>query len=88
MLRVVSLSGLHVVANRIRAPKFDWSKVDNQEIIKDQLVAYSTARILLYAQSFAFITSACQQNQWKVNLGEVARILCGGSVIRCKLLGK
>lgn len=62
--------------------------MDVQEIMKDQLIAYSTTRILLYAQSFAFLTSASQQNQWNLNLGEVARVLCGGSVIRCKLLQK
>ena len=77
-----------IVANRIRAPKFDWAKVDVQEILKDQLVAYSTARILLYAQSFAFLASASQQNQWNLNLSEVAHTLCGGSIIRCTLLEK
>ena len=56
--------------------------------MRDQRIAYSTARILLYAQAFGLLASASQENEWKLNLAEVARILRGGSIIRCALLDK
>lgn len=39
-----------------------------------------------YAQGFELIKRAAQENQWQVNLSEIARIWQGGCIIRAKIL--
>ena len=70
----------------MKAPKFDWSHLDLQAVLQDQLAAYACARVVLYAQAFGLLAAAAKQNEWRVDLAEVARVLRGGSVIRCALL--
>jgi|CXWL01.1.fsa_nt_gi 6-phosphogluconate dehydrogenase len=40
-----------------------------------------------YAQGFELIKSAAEENNWQVNLSEIARIWQGGCIIRAKILG-
>lgn len=70
----------------MKAPKFDWSHLDLQAVLQDQLAAYACARVVLYAQAFGLLAAAAKKSEWKVDLAEVARVLRGGSVIRCALL--
>lgn len=70
----------------MKAPKFDWAHLDLQAVLQDQLAAYACARVVLYAQAFGLLTAAAKKNEWRVDLAEVARVLRGGSVIRCALL--
>lgn len=70
----------------MKAPKFDWSHLDIQIVLQDQLAAYTCARVVLYAQAFSLLATAAKTNEWKVDMAEVARVLRGGSVIRCALL--
>lgn len=70
----------------MKAPKFDWSHLDLQAVLQDQLAAYACARVVLYAQAFGLLAVAAKKNEWRVDLAEVARVLRGGSVIRCALL--
>ena len=70
----------------MKAPKFDWSHLDLQAVLQDQLAAYACARVVLYAQAFGLLAAAAKKKVWKVDLAEVARVLRGGSVIRCALL--
>lgn len=70
----------------VKGPKFDWSRVDLQTVLKDMEDAYACGRIVLYAQAFAMITAASSTYQWEVNCSEVARVLTAGNVLRCKLL--
>ena len=42
--------------------------------------------MVLYAQAFGLLAAAAKKNEWRVDLAEVARVLRGGSVIRCALL--
>ena len=69
----------------MKAPKFDWAHLDLQAVLQDQLAAYACARVVLYAQAFGLLAAAAK-NEWRVDLAEVARVLRGGSVIRCALL--
>lgn len=57
-------------------------------MLQDQLHAYACARLVLYAQAFSLLAVASAQHQWKLDLAAVARVLCGGCVIRCALLKK
>ena len=70
----------------MKAPKFDWAHLDLQAVLQDQLAAYACARVVLYAQAFGLLAAAAKKSEWKVDLAEVARVLRGGSVIRCALL--
>ena len=73
---------------KMKAPKFDWSKMDIQEVLKDMREAYTCARAVLYSQAFSMILHASEKHQCEVNCSEVARVLSGGNVLRCKLLQK
>ena len=70
----------------MKAPKFDWAHLDLQAVLQDQLAAYACARVVLYAQAFGLLAAAAKKIEWKVDPAEVARVLRGGSVIRCALL--
>jgi 6-phosphogluconate dehydrogenase len=70
----------------VKAPKFDWGKLDLQEVLKDCLVAYNCSRLVMYAQAFSLLRNASMKNAWEMNLAEMARALSGGCVIRCTLL--
>ena len=70
----------------VKAPKFDWSRVDLQEVLRDLPEAYACERTVLYAQAFAMLAAAASKQQWEVKSGEVARMLSGGNVLRGKLL--
>ena len=70
----------------VKAPKFDWSRVDLQEVLRDLPEAYACERAVLYAQAFALLAAAAGKQQWEVERSEVARVLSGGNVLRGKLL--
>ena len=73
---------------RMKAPKFDWSKMDLQEVLKDMRDAYACARVVLYSQAFAMLFHASQKHQWEIDCSQVARVFSGGNILRSKLLVK
>ena len=70
----------------VKAPKFDWGRMDLQEVLRDLPEAYACERAVMYAQAFAMLAAAASKQQWEVKSGEVARVLSGGNVLRGKLL--
>ena len=70
----------------VKAAKFDWSRVDLQEVLRDLPAAYACERAVLYAQAFPMLAAAASAQQWEVKRSEVARVLSGGNVLRGKLL--
>ena len=70
----------------VKAPKFDWGRMDLQEVLRDLPEAYACERVVMYAQAFAMLVAAASKQQWEVKSGEVARVLSGGNVLRGKLL--
>lgn len=70
----------------VKAPKFDWGRMDLQEVLRDLPEAYACERVVMYAQAFAMLAVAASKQQWEVKSGEVARVLSGGNVLRGKLL--
>ena len=70
----------------VKAPKFDWGRMDLQEVLRDLPEAYACERVVMYAQAFAMRAAAASKQQWEVKSGEVARVLSGGNVLRGKLL--
>lgn len=70
----------------VKAPKFDWGRVDLQEVLRDLPEAYACERVVMYAQAFALLAAAASKQQWEVKREEVARVLSGGNVLRGKLL--
>lgn len=77
-----------VVSRQIAAPKFDWSKVDLQEVSRDLRAAHACARDVLFAQVFAALHGAAQSRGWEAHLAEMAAVLRGGCVLRCDRLEK
>ncbi|KAK8821905.1 hypothetical protein WA538_000003 [Blastocystis sp. DL] len=74
------------VNGTVKAPKFDWGRMDLQEVLRDLPEAYACERVVMYAQAFAMLAAAASKQQWEVKSGEVARVLSGGNVLRGKLL--
>lgn len=72
----------------MKGPKFDWSKMDLQEVLRDMEVAYACGRMVMYAQAFALLAAASKTHGWEVKCGEVARVLAAGNLLRCPLLGQ
>ncbi len=55
------------------------------DALRDALYA---SKIVAYAQGFAHMTLALQQNRWNLELGAVATIWRGGCIIRAKFLDR
>lgn len=58
----------------------DWAKC-----VRDALYC---SKICSYAQGFALMHAAGRQNNWNLNLGEIAMIFRGGCIIRARFLQK
>lgn len=54
--------------------------------IQDLQHAYQLARILNHHQGFQLIRAGSEQNQWQINLPELARIWTNGCIIRSELM--
>lgn len=70
----------------LKPARFDWQHIDLQEMLRDLRHAVACARLALFAQAFAVLREVAAAKQWTVNLSEVARVLRGGSLLRCSLL--
>ena len=62
--------------------------VDKQQLINDVRQALYASKICSYAQGMNLIRQAGLENNWNLNLGEIARIWKGGCIIRAVFLDR
>ena len=72
-----------LAATDTRAPFASGDRAGWQNALCDALYA---ARICSYAQGMALIAAGAAEYQWRIDLGEMARIWKGGCIIRARLL--
>ncbi|MCG8581624.1 MAG: decarboxylating NADP(+)-dependent phosphogluconate dehydrogenase [Bacteroidales bacterium] len=67
------------------APKFEGNKQEFIKAIKDALYA---SKVVSYAQGYALMRAAAEENNWNLNYGGIALMWRGGCIIRSGFLGK
>lgn len=75
-----------IAAKLFKAP--EKSSVNKSELIRDVGHALYAAKICSYAQGMNLIKKAGDVHNWKLNLGEIARIWKGGCIIRAVFLDR
>jgi 6-phosphogluconate dehydrogenase len=66
----------------------DNTPVDKKQLIADVKYALYAAKICSYSQGMNLIRTAGKAHDWKLNLGEIARIWKGGCIIRARFLDR
>lgn len=64
------------------------SSIDKAALINEVRAALYAAKICSYAQGMNLIKKAGEEHNWKLNLGEIARIWKGGCIIRAIFLDR
>ncbi|WP_430816148.1 decarboxylating NADP(+)-dependent phosphogluconate dehydrogenase [Carboxylicivirga sp. RSCT41] len=67
------------------SPKFEGDKQAFIKAIKDALYA---SKVVSYAQGYALMRAAAEENNWNLNYGGIALMWRGGCIIRSGFLGK
>ncbi|MEZ7995288.1 MAG: NADP-dependent phosphogluconate dehydrogenase [Aquiluna sp.] len=80
-------------AQRAGAPEYSagdtvWEISDQKAFIEDVRKALYASKIVAYAQGFDAIRAGAIENNWDINLGEVAKIWRGGCIIRAQFLNR
>jgi len=80
-------------AQRAGAPEYSagdtvWEIADQGAFIEDVRKALYASKIVAYAQGFDAIRAGAIENNWDINLGEVAKIWRGGCIIRAQFLNR
>ena len=80
-------------AQRAGAPEYSagdsvWEIDDQGAFIEDVRQALYASKIVAYAQGFDAIRAGAIENNWDINLGEVAKIWRGGCIIRAQFLNR
>ena len=80
-------------AQRDGAPDYSagdtvWEIADQKAFIEDVRKALYASKIVAYAQGFDAIRAGAIENNWDINLGEVAKIWRGGCIIRAQFLNR
>ncbi len=76
----------------LKEKRVELSSLINSEISEDPIdvhvlkEAYTFARIINHHQGFEIIKAASQENDWNVNLSEIARIWTAGCIIKSELM--
>jgi 6-phosphogluconate dehydrogenase len=78
---------------RAGAPEYSagdsvWEISDQKAFIEDVRKALYASKIVAYAQGFDAIRAGALENNWDINLGEVAKIWRGGCIIRAQFLNR
>ena len=78
---------------RAGAPEYSagdsvWEIADQKAFIEDVRKALYASKIVAYAQGFDAIRAGAIENNWDINLGEVAKIWRGGCIIRAQFLNR
>ena len=76
-------------SNKLSGPsKQDYKVEDKKAFIESIRKALYASKICAYAQGFDLMLSASKENNWDLNLGEIAKIFRGGCIIRAQFLNK
>ncbi|MDR1673039.1 MAG: decarboxylating NADP(+)-dependent phosphogluconate dehydrogenase [Bacteroidales bacterium] len=67
------------------APAF---KGDKKALIEDLRKALFASKVVSYAQGYALMRAASEENKWELNYGGIALMWRGGCIIRSVFLGK
>lgn len=86
---ISSLKEERVAASKVlsgpQASKFEGNR---QELIDNVRKALYMSKIVSYAQGFAQMRAASEENDWDIQYGDIAMIWRGGCIIRAKFLQK
>jgi len=84
-----SLKTQRVAASKVltgpKAEAFNGDKVEFTEKVRRALYL---GKIVSYAQGFSQLKAASEENNWKLNYGEIAKIFRAGCIIRAQFLQK
>jgi len=73
-------------ASKLYGPLDSPVDTDKEKVVNELWASFYASKICSYAQALRLIRVASDENDWDVNLAEVTRLWCGGSVIRSKLV--
>ena len=79
------------LSQRVEAKKaysdINFKKIEyNEDLINDLYSALFASKIISYAQGFSLLQEASQNNDWNLNLSEIALMWRGGCIIRSSFL--
>jgi 6-phosphogluconate dehydrogenase len=84
-----SLKGERVhAATVLRGPEADAARDGDEQLAHDLEHALYASKIVSYAQGFAQMASAADEEGWKIDLGAMATIWRGGCIIRARFLDR
>ena len=72
----------------LRGPKAESFTGDKKALIESIRKALYMSKICSYAQGFAQMKAASEENNWNLQYGEIAMIFRGGCIIRAQFLQK
>ncbi len=70
----------------LKAPSHEHFQGDIEHLVEDVRQALLCSKACAYAQGFAIINAAAQQQKWTPDFAAIARIWRGGCIIRARLL--
>lgn len=71
-------------SKRFQKPKFP--SIPKEQFVERVRTALYTAKIIVYAQGFALISTASEANEWDISCSTIAGIFRGGCIIRAQFL--
>jgi len=84
-----SLKTQRVAASKVlTGPKAEAFNGDKAEFTEKVRRALYLGKIVSYAQGFSQLKAASEENNWKLNYGEIAKIFRAGCIIRAQFLQK
>ncbi len=75
-------------ATVLRGPDADASRAGDEQLAHDLEHALYASKIVSYAQGFAQMAAAADEEGWKIELGAMATIWRGGCIIRARFLDR
>ncbi len=75
-------------ATVLRGPDADGARAGDEQLAHDLEHALYASKIVSYAQGFAQMAAAADEEGWKVDLGAMATIWRGGCIIRARFLDR
>jgi 6-phosphogluconate dehydrogenase len=75
-------------ATVLRGPEADGSRAADEQLAHDLEHALYASKIVSYAQGFAQMAAAADEEGWKIDLGAMATIWRGGCIIRARFLDR
>src|SRR2546430_3977121 len=72
----------------LAGPEGSGGKADRTSLVKDVHDALYAAKIVAYAQGFEHLAAGSREYSWDLDLGSLATIWRGGSIIRAKFLDR